>query len=78
MLANAADHAEAMTMAERIRQNVADSVRAGGLAPVSISIGVATGPDQGQSLIELISAADKCLYQAKADGRNRVQGALGI
>lgn len=78
VLANAADHAEAMTMAERIRQNVAGSVRAGGLAPVSISIGVATGPGQGQSLIELISAADKCLYQAKADGRNRVQGALGF
>ncbi|MDB5526015.1 MAG: hypothetical protein JWM58_3778 [Rhizobium sp.] len=78
VLANAAGHAEAVAMAERIRQNVADGVRAGSVAPVSISIGVATGPDQGQSLIELISAADKCLYQAKADGRNRVQGVLGV
>jgi diguanylate cyclase (GGDEF)-like protein len=74
VLANATDHSEAITVAERIRGNVADSVRAGGVAQVTISVGVASGPQQGQSLIELISAADKSLYQAKADGRNRVQG----
>jgi diguanylate cyclase (GGDEF)-like protein len=78
VLANATTHGEAVTLADRVRQNVMDSVRAGGVAPVSISIGVATGPEHGQSLIELISEADKSLYQAKADGRNRVQGTLGI
>lgn len=76
VLANATSHDEAIEIAERLRRNVTGSVRAGGLAEVSISIGVATAPRQGQSLIELISAADKSLYQAKADGRNRVQGAL--
>ena len=78
VLADAAGHAEAMALAERLRQNVTDGIRAGGVAKVSVSIGVATGPAQGQSLIELISAADKSLYQAKADGRNRVQGELKV
>jgi diguanylate cyclase (GGDEF)-like protein len=78
VLADATPHDEALVMAERVRRSVCDSVRAGGVAEVSISIGIATGPAQGQSLIELISAADKSLYQAKADGRNRVQGVLEI
>jgi diguanylate cyclase (GGDEF)-like protein len=78
VLANAASHAEAIEIADRLRRSVGDSVRGGGVAEVSVSIGVATAPQQGQSLIELISAADKSLYQAKADGRNRVQGALTL
>lgn len=78
VLADTTSHDEALVIAERVRRNVRDSVRAGGVADVSISIGVATGPAQGQSLIELISAADKSLYQAKADGRNRMQGVLGV
>jgi diguanylate cyclase (GGDEF)-like protein len=78
VLANAADHDEAIVIADRLRRSVCDSVRGGGVAEVSISIGVATAPGQGRSLVELISAADKSLYQAKADGRNRVQGALTL
>lgn len=76
VLADATGHEEAIAMAERMCRNISDSVRAAGDAKVSVSIGVATGPKQGQSLVELISAADKSLYQAKADGRNRVQGAF--
>lgn len=78
VLANLTDHDEAVAVADRIRRSVADGVRAGGVAAVTISVGIATGPQQGRSLIELISAADKSLYQAKADGRNRVQGALTL
>ena len=76
VLADATDHGEALAMAERMCRDIVDSVRAAGRATVSVSIGVATGPAQGQSLLDLISAADKSLYQAKADGRNRVQGAF--
>jgi diguanylate cyclase (GGDEF)-like protein len=78
VLADAVGHDEAIEIAERLCRNVTGGVRAGGVAPVSVSIGVATAPEQGKSLIELISAADKSLYQAKADGRNRVQGALTL
>jgi diguanylate cyclase (GGDEF)-like protein len=41
---------------------------------VTVSIGVATAPQDGGSLLELISAADRRLYRAKAEGRNRVIG----
>jgi len=42
------------------------------LGAITISIGVASYPTHGSVLTDLIAAADKALYQAKADGRNRV------
>jgi predicted signal transduction protein with EAL and GGDEF domain len=39
---------------------------------VTISIGLATFPTHGDSLQDLLSAADKALYAAKDAGRNRV------
>jgi diguanylate cyclase (GGDEF)-like protein len=39
---------------------------------VTISIGVATFPDDGSSLPELIERSDAALYKAKQSGRNRV------
>ena len=49
---------------------------AGGLAPlaVTVSIGVATYPGTpGQTVEELLAAADEALYRAKHDGRNLVR-----
>jgi diguanylate cyclase (GGDEF)-like protein len=42
------------------------------LDPVTLSMGIAGFPDHGQSAQELLDRADKCLYQAKAAGRDRV------
>lgn len=39
---------------------------------VTISLGVATFPENGQEPAELIEYADKCLYNAKENGRNQV------
>ena len=39
---------------------------------VTISLGVATFPDDGASAAEIIEAADKRLYQSKNNGRNQV------
>lgn len=45
---------------------------------VSISIGVAMKSDGQMSFDELVSLADKCLYQAKHDGKNRVNSASTV
>ncbi|MDI1352581.1 MAG: sensor domain-containing diguanylate cyclase, partial [bacterium] len=42
------------------------------IAPITISIGVAFYPDNGKDLDTLTEKADKALYQAKKDGRNKV------
>jgi diguanylate cyclase (GGDEF)-like protein len=39
---------------------------------ITVSIGIATAPDQGMERVALLRLADEALYQAKADGRNRV------
>ncbi|MBI5885495.1 MAG: diguanylate cyclase [Deltaproteobacteria bacterium] len=68
--------AEAVIIAERIRQRVQDE-----LIPfeedqpngdVTVSIGVATLPLAANDPTALIVAADKALYRAKEQGRNRV------
>ena len=45
------------------------------LGRVTISGGVAAFPDDAHSMVELIRAADQALYDAKAQGRNRVVAA---
>ncbi|MFM8296170.1 MAG: diguanylate cyclase, partial [Microcystaceae cyanobacterium] len=42
------------------------------LDSITASVGVACYPDQGEELHQLIHAADKALYHAKAAGRNQV------
>ena len=40
--------------------------------PVTLSIGTATLPDDASTADDLTAAADRALYQAKREGRNRV------
>ncbi len=61
--------------AERVRAAVAASALAHAdqpLGPLSISAGVASYPDHGDTAERLIKAADIALYKAKRSGRNRV------
>jgi len=75
ILARDMGHRMAVDMAERIRSEIEKSIRAGNERTVTVSIGVSAAPEDGTSLLELISAADRRLYRAKAEGRNRVIGA---
>ncbi len=65
---------ETIDVAEEIRQALesAGLSKDGITLRPTISIGVASFPDDGQKLLELIAAADRSLYRAKADGRNCV------
>jgi diguanylate cyclase (GGDEF)-like protein len=60
----------AMTLAERIRARVAKEEHEG--RKITLSIGVASLPADGDEPESVIAAADAALYQAKHDGRNRV------
>ena len=42
-----------------------------------MSIGVAGFPDHGTSATQVLKSADEALYQAKAEGRDRVIVAAG-
>ena len=48
----------------------------GSWANVTISVGVASMPDNGKTPQELIEFADKCLYKAKQNGRDRVESEI--
>ena len=65
-----------MIAAERVRETFAASgiVSEEGPVDTSVSIGVAGGP-AGTELEVLLAAADSALYQAKRNGRNRVEAA---
>jgi diguanylate cyclase (GGDEF)-like protein len=69
-------HARAVQLAERIRRAVADRAFDGGrgVGPVhvTVSIGVAAFPADAATDEELLGVADAAVYEAKAQGRNRV------
>ena len=64
-------------VAERVRQFVGECAiphpAAGPTSHVTVSLGVATVVPLSQSAVMLIEAADHCLYEAKRNGRNRVE-----
>jgi diguanylate cyclase (GGDEF)-like protein len=64
----------AFKVAERIREGVAahDFTLGGQPARLTVSLGVASYPDDAQDLERLIANADLALYHSKQAGRNRV------
>jgi diguanylate cyclase (GGDEF)-like protein len=68
------DKGGAMRLAERIRGAIEATrfLEAEGTSParLTVSIGVATRPEDGTTPTELILAADRALYAAKSRGRN--------
>jgi diguanylate cyclase (GGDEF)-like protein len=67
-------------VAERIRSNFEATtlqLEANTLT-ATVSIGVAMSIDPGRKLADLFKVADRALYRAKANGRNRVEYASGV
>ncbi|MRR55579.1 MAG: GGDEF domain-containing protein [Deltaproteobacteria bacterium] len=60
----------AVAFAERIRQEI-ESLRIQG-RKITVSIGIASFPDHGNTPDELVKAADDALYLAKSSGKNRI------
>ncbi|WP_170149568.1 GGDEF domain-containing protein [Rhodoplanes roseus] len=71
---------EALAVAERIRIEFAQCrLDLGAVRPTStVSVGVVTTSEVGGSLAALMGAADRALYRAKANGRNRVESLSGV
>lgn len=70
------DQERAKDTVERIRQGIASQIfktTNGTDVNVTMSFGIAVYPEHARAANELISNADKALYRAKENGRNRVE-----
>jgi diguanylate cyclase (GGDEF)-like protein len=74
------DGAGALVIAERIRERLAASTFGTEQGPlrVTLSLGIATMPDDGTEKARLVEVADACLYHAKRAGRNRTARAADL
>lgn len=70
------DPTGAFVLAEKIRREVdAIEVRAsGGDIRISLSIGAVAYPEDGLSVDDLLTSADRAMYTAKRQGKNRIAG----
>lgn len=68
------DQENAIEAGERIRRAIENTSfdMSGSQVKSTISIGLATFPDQADNINELLRKADQSLYKSKNDGRNRV------
>jgi diguanylate cyclase (GGDEF)-like protein len=67
-----ASMAQALHTAERLRRDFAAISFPSLIANPTVSVGVAMASEAGRNLSTLLAVADRALYRAKADGRNRV------
>ncbi len=63
---------DALAVGERIRERLTQSGLVAGDQPLTVSIGVATYPDDAARREELLDKADWAMYLAKRRGRNQV------
>ncbi|MDP9343314.1 MAG: GAF domain-containing protein [Actinomycetota bacterium] len=68
--------ADAVSLAEALRERIADAAFNGDPTKVTVSIGVAEGPSQAAGPQELMACANHALLTAKSAGRNRVSSYL--
>jgi diguanylate cyclase (GGDEF)-like protein len=71
------DTAATINVAEKIRSAIAKISVPGVDRPITVSLGVATMPQHAGDGDQLVRNADRALYLAKSNGRNRVETATG-
>jgi diguanylate cyclase (GGDEF)-like protein len=69
------DREGGVVLAEKVRGAIAALALPDIDRPITASFGVATLPDDAADAGTLVRAADRALYRAKADGRDRVAAA---
>lgn len=69
---------DAFVLCDRLRAAIAEEMRQceSGCMP-TLSGGIATYPESGTTIEELVRSADGAMYQAKRQGRNQIQAQLG-
>jgi diguanylate cyclase (GGDEF)-like protein len=70
------DTRDAIAVAEKIRGAVAAITVPGVERDITASLGIATIPDHAGDGDQLVRSADRALYVAKTNGRNRVEIAI--
>lgn len=65
------DKKVAYALAERLRKGFSQ-IKLNNLPKISISLGIASYPEDGKAIEDLIKNADKAMYSAKQRGRNKV------
>ncbi len=78
VLLPAMTHETALGFAEELRNAVLAGLRRPDGTLLTVSIGVATGLEDGRLFLELLSEADARLYAAKNNGRDQVHGRYGM
>jgi diguanylate cyclase (GGDEF)-like protein len=72
LLLPATDKRAALLLAEQVRTAIA-GIRVAGVDRVTASVGVAVLPDDAGDAVDLFRSADRALYSAKSNGRDRVE-----
>jgi len=73
MLLPDTDRDTAVQVAERVRTAIGDLRVLEGDSSVSARFGIAVFPEDAPDAARLVRNADRALYRAKANGRNRVE-----
>jgi diguanylate cyclase (GGDEF)-like protein len=69
---------EALAIIDRLREEICRRNLCEGNKKLSISFGLSSFPEDGQTLDTLLSRADRALYDAKRQGKNRTIASSGI
>lgn len=69
---------EACKMLERLKERIKNESKKFSKIPITISFGIASYPEDGKTIDEILKRADRALYEAKRQGKDRIQACAGM